>query len=66
VFTSGSKKGFKVSSPLIPTGGQTPPIIIDGDKAPWKNAQKKGKNSIASETKKSSIPCLKSVCTARV
>jgi len=56
--TKGKRKGFKVSAPLIPTGGQTPPIITEGDSAPWKNAQKNGKNNIASETRKSSIPCL--------
>ena len=34
VFTSGSIVGFRVSRSLIPTGGQTPPRAIDGDKLP--------------------------------
>jgi len=34
VFTKGSMKGFKASRSLIPTGGQTAPIAIVGDKLP--------------------------------
>jgi hypothetical protein len=49
-------KGSKVSSNLIPSGGQTLPTVIAGDRLAWKNAQKNGKNNIASEAKKSNIP----------
>ena len=40
----------------MPSGGQTPPTVIAGDRLPWKNAQKNGKNSIASEARNNSIP----------
>lgn len=40
----------------MPSGGQTPPMAIDGDKLAWKKAQKNGKNSIASDAKNSNIP----------
>lgn len=34
VFTNGNIKGFNTSKSLIPTGGQTPPIVTAGDKLP--------------------------------
>ena len=34
VLTNGSIKGSKTSISLIPTGGQTPPIATEGDRAP--------------------------------
>ena len=56
VFTSGNAKASSVSSNLIPSGGQIPPIVIAGAKLAWKKLQKKGKNSIASEPKNRIIP----------
>jgi hypothetical protein len=56
VFTRGNIKGSNVSSNLIPSGGQTPPTVIAGERLAWKNAQKNGKNNIASDAKKSNIP----------
>jgi hypothetical protein len=56
VLTRGNIKASSVSSKRIPSGGQTPPTVIAGDKLPWKNAQKNGKNSIASEAKNNSMP----------
>jgi hypothetical protein len=38
------------------TGGHTEPISIVGDKLEWKNAQKKAKKNITSETIKRIIP----------
>jgi hypothetical protein len=66
VLTRGSIKGSRVSRALIPTGGQIAPKAIDGDSAPWKNAQKNGKNSIASDTKNNNIPYFKPVWTCTV
>ena len=63
VLTKGSINGSRTYMSLIPTGGQTPPIATEGDRAPWKNAQKNGKNSIASETKNKSIPYISASCT---
>jgi len=48
--------GSKVSSSLIPSGGHTLPTVIAGDRLAWKNDQKKGKNNIASDARKSNIP----------
>lgn len=56
VLTKGNIKGSKVSSNLIPSGGQTPPTAIDGERLAWKNAQKNGKNNIASDARNSNIP----------
>lgn len=66
VLTSGSINGSNTSISLIPTGGQTPPIAMEGDKAPWKKDQKNGKNSIASDTKNRSMPYLSASCTLKV
>gem|GEM_PF-6889734 len=56
VLTKGSIKASSVSSNRIPSGGQIPPTITDGDKLAWKNAQKNGKNNMASEAKNNNIP----------
>ena len=53
VFNKGTSHGLKVS---IPNGGQIPPISIAGDVLEWKNAQKKAKKNIISDTIKSAIP----------
>jgi len=66
VLTIGSIKGLSASISLIPTGGQTPPIEIAGERLPWKKAQKKGKKSIASDTRNNSIPYLRANCTLNV
>ena len=66
VFTKGSIKGSNVSRPLIPMGGQIAPIAIEGDKLPWKKAQKNGKNNIASEIKNNNIPYFNASCTRTV
>jgi len=66
VFTKGSINGFNTSKSLIPTGGQTAPNAIDGDKLPWKNAQKNGKNNIASDTKNKTIPYFNAAWTRAV
>jgi hypothetical protein len=63
VLTKGNINGFKTYKP---TGGHTPPIAKDGDKAPWKKAQKNGKNNIASESEKIIIPYFKPRCTYNV
>ena len=55
VFTKGNINGSKVSKPLIPTGGQTDPRATEGERLPWKKAQKNGKKSIASETRNNSL-----------
>jgi hypothetical protein len=49
VFTNGNINGSNVSSKLIPVGGQTLPIKIEGERLAWKKLQKNGKNNIASE-----------------
>jgi len=59
VLTNGNINASKVSSKRIPSGGHTPPTVIAGDKLPWKNAQKNGKKSIASDAKNKSIPYAK-------
>ena len=66
VFTNGNMKGSRVSSKWIPSGGQIPPTLIDGDKLAWKKAQKKGKNSIASDAKNSNIPYFRPTTTFEV
>jgi N-glycosylase/DNA lyase len=53
VFKNGRPQGFIGS---IPKGGHIPPIHIDGDKALWKNAQKKEKKNITSDTINNFIP----------
>jgi hypothetical protein len=53
VFNRGISIGSKT---LIPFGGQIEPISITGAKAAAKNAQKKAKKNITSETIKSNIP----------
>jgi hypothetical protein len=63
VLTNGNINASRVSSKRMPSGGQTPPTVIAGDKLPWKNAQKNGKNNIASEAKNSNIPYPKPICT---
>jgi len=47
-------------------GGQIAPIAIEGDKLPWKKAQKNGKNNIASEIKNNNIPYFNASCTRTV
>jgi hypothetical protein len=56
VLNKGNTYGSKVSSTAIPTGGQTLPILIEGERLAWKNAQKNGKKSIASDAKNKIIP----------
>jgi hypothetical protein len=53
VLANGNING---SSASIPTGGQIAPTATDGDKLEWKNAQKNGKNNIASDNKNKVIP----------
>ena len=53
VINKGTSHGLNVS---IPKGGHTPPISIAGDKLEWKNAQKKAKKNITSDTIKRTIP----------
>jgi len=56
VFNNGIFQGSNVT---IKAGGQTPPITILGLKLEWKNAQKKAKKNIISETINKIIPILK-------
>lgn len=56
VLTKGNINASSVSSNRIPSGGQTPPTVMAGDKLPWKKLQKNGKKSIASDAKNNSIP----------
>jgi hypothetical protein len=53
VFTKGTSKGLKLS---IPFGGQIFPISIVGDILAAKNAQKKAKKNIISETINKIVP----------
>jgi hypothetical protein len=53
VFNKGTSIGSKHS---IPFGGQIEPISIVGAKAAAKNAQKKAKKNIISETINNNIP----------
>jgi len=53
VLSKGISIGLKTS---IPLGGQIVPISIVGAKADAKNAQKKAKKNITSETIKRSTP----------
>lgn len=53
VFINGKAHGFIGT---IPSGGQTAPIQIEGDADKWKNAQKKAKKNIISDTMKSWKP----------
>ena len=63
VFKNGKPQGFMGS---IPNGGHIPPIQIDGDNALWKNAQKKEKENIISDTINSFIPNFKPFLTWKV
>lgn len=56
VLTRGNMNASKVSSKRIPSGGQTPPTVIAGERLAWKNDQKNGKNNIASESRNNNIP----------
>jgi len=56
VLTKGNINASSVSSKRIPSGGQTPPTVIAGDKLAWKKDQKNGKKSIASDARNRSIP----------
>ena len=56
MFNKGTPQGLKG---FMLTGGHTEPISIVGDKLEWKNAQKKAKKNITSETIKRIIPCRK-------
>jgi hypothetical protein len=49
-------RGFKI---LIPIGGQIPPNSTLGATLEWKNAQKKAKKNIISETIKRTTPIRK-------
>jgi len=53
VFNNGISQGFKISKPA---GGKTPPISCVGPKLEWKNAQKKPKKNIISDTINKIIP----------
>jgi hypothetical protein len=53
VFTKGTSKGLKLS---IPFGGQIFPISTVGDILAAKNAQKKAKKNIISETINKIVP----------
>ena len=63
VFNNGIALASKTS---IPLGGQILPISIVGAKLAAKNAQKKAKKNITSETINSIIPYLKPSCTMLV
>jgi len=63
VFNKGTSHGLKA---WIACGGQIDPISIVGAKLEWKNAQKKAKKNIISDTINKIIPYLKPVCTALV
>jgi len=65
VLTKGSINGSRTSS-LIPSGGHTLPTVIAGERLTWKNDQKNGKNSMASEAKNRSIPIANPNCTSSV
>jgi len=53
VFSNGTSIGLNVS---IPLGGQIEPISITGASAAAKNAQKKAKKNMISETINNSMP----------
>jgi len=63
VFNKGINHGLIIS---IPFGGHTQPISGAGFKLEWKNAQKKAKKSIISETINKIIPKRNPYCTAEV
>jgi hypothetical protein len=50
----------------MPNGGQTAPIQIEGDTLEWKNAQKKPKKNIISDTMNKIKPNRKPFWTAKV
>lgn len=55
-----------MSKACILSGGQIPPIAMEGDKLTWKKAQKKAKKNITSETMKKIIPYFKPLRTEMV
>jgi hypothetical protein len=55
VFHNGNPQG---SNDRIPLGGHIDPMAIEGDKLQWKNAQKKLKKNIISDTMNKHIPNL--------
>jgi len=63
VFSKGTSNAL---SGVIPTGGQTPPNSIAGDRAEWKNAQKNDANNAASLTINNITPNLNPFCTTIV
>lgn len=48
---------------VIPTGGNSAPINIEGHNDEWKNAQKKPKNNIISEIRNNKKPEVIPICT---
>jgi hypothetical protein len=60
VLSIGKPQGSNV---IIPLGGQLNPISEEGDKLPWKNAQKNEKKNIISEIINRHMPSLIPVCT---
>ena len=56
----------KVGIVVVSLGGQTPPILNTGDKLEWKNAQKKAKKNIISDTINNIIPNLIPFCTEKL
>ena len=63
VFNNGTSQGLNA---CIASGGHIEPISTDGAKLEWKNAQKKAKKNITSDTINKIIPYLMPVCTALV
>jgi hypothetical protein len=63
VFSRGISQGFLTS---IPFGGHTAPIAGVGFRLAWKNAQKKAKKSLISDTINSILPKRRPFCTERV
>lgn len=63
VFSKGIPHG---SNGFILVGGHVAPISIAGERLEWKNAQKKAKKNITSETINSIIPKRKPYCTVFV
>ena len=50
----------------MPTGGHCPPRTKEGQREEWKNAQKKPKNNINSETTNNKKPIVKPERTHKV
>lgn len=63
VLSRGIWNGLNTS---IETGGQVPPVSIEGANLLWKKAQKKEKKKKISDTIKSTIPMRRPVVTLRV